>query len=169
MIFPRARIRWSRLQRLFVSGVIVLLAINISTARQAGEPASPAASQEGPCDKAMSQAEMNMCSGEQYRKADVRLNTVYAKALALMQQSLSDARGRNDKQQEAYEQTAIEKLKAAERAWIQYRDLHCDAAGQQYEGGSMRPMVVSDCLKQTTDHRIEEIKQAYEDGDRKLE
>lgn len=33
----------------------------------------------------------------------------------------------------------------------------------------MRPMVVSDCLKQTTDHRIEEIKQAYEDGDRKLE
>lgn len=112
MIFARARIRWSRLQRLFVSVVIVLLVINIGTARQTGEPASPAASQEGPCDKAMSQAEMNMCSGEQHRKADVRLNAVYAKALALMKQDLSDARGRNNKKQETYEQTCHRKTES---------------------------------------------------------
>jgi uncharacterized protein YecT (DUF1311 family) len=167
MAFPEAWTHWSRAQRLLVSGVIVLLLINAGSARQT--PMPPTASQEGPCDKAMSQTEMNLCSGEEYRRAGARLNAVYAKALALMGHDLDEARGRNDKRQEAYEQTAIDKLKAAERAWIQYRDLHCDAAGQQYEGGSMRPMVVSDCLKQTTDHRIEEIKQAYEDGDRKLE
>ncbi len=112
---------------------------------------------------------MTACSGEQYRRADARLNAVYSKALELMQHNLSDAKAHNDVQQETYERTAIDKLKAAERAWIQYRNLHCDAAGQQYEGGSVRPMVFSDCMKQTTDHRIEEMKQAYEDGDRKLE
>jgi uncharacterized protein YecT (DUF1311 family) len=155
----------------FLTAVSMLIVFHFAatlSAQQAAksEKGTPSAD---PCAQAMSQMELDQCSGEQYRKADARLNAVYAKALDLMQNDLSDARARGDKSQETYERTAIDKLKAAERAWIQYRDLHCDAAGQQYEGGSMRAMVVSDCLKQTTDHRIEEIKQAYEDGDRKLE
>ena len=64
---------------------------------------------------------------------------------------------------------AIDELKAAETAWIKYRDLQCEAAGQQYEGGTIRLSVENMCMSMTTEHRIQEIKQAYEDGERKLE
>jgi uncharacterized protein YecT (DUF1311 family) len=66
-------------------------------------------------------------------------------------------------------QTAIDDLKAAELAWVKYRDLQCEATGQQYEGGSIRPTIYSSCISMLTEHRIEEIKAAYENGERKLE
>jgi uncharacterized protein YecT (DUF1311 family) len=147
------------------AAAILLLSPTVLAAQQSQKPNDP----QHACDDANSQSKMNQCAGEQYQKADARLNSIYRKALETMQKDLSDAQDHKSPDLIKYSQLAIEKLKAAERAWIQYRDLHCDAAGQQYEGGSMRSMVVSDCLRQTTDHRVEEIKQAYEDGDRKLE
>lgn len=101
----------------------------------------------------MTQADMNTCYGGEYKKADAHLNIIYRKALAAIQ---------NNK-------TAVADLKTTEFAWIKYRDAHCQAAGKQYEGGSMQPMVVAQCLQEVTQHRIEEIKQAYENGDIKLE
>src|SRR5882724_10893194 len=132
MPLSKMRTCWNRLQRILEAGAIALLLTYVSSAQHAAKPTLSAANQEGPCDKAMSQMEMNTCSGEQYHKADARLNAVYAKALSLFESDLGDAKGRNDKPQESYERTALDKLKAAERAWLQYRDLHCDAAGQQY-------------------------------------
>jgi uncharacterized protein YecT (DUF1311 family) len=121
------------------------------------------------CDEAKSQMELNQCAGEQYKKADERLNAVYRRALEFMQKDLAEARERKDADQVKYNQLAIEKLKAAERAWVQYRDLHCEAARHQYEGGSMNPMVWGFCMEQTAGDRIEELKFAYEGGERKLE
>jgi uncharacterized protein YecT (DUF1311 family) len=86
-----------------------------------------------------------------------------------MEKGLATAQQENDEDQKKYESTAIEKLKAAERAWIQYRDLHCDAAEQQIDGGSMSPMVRAECMRETTEHRIQELKHAYELGDVKFE
>ena len=43
------------------------------------------------------------------------------------------------------------------------------AASQQYRGGTMASMIHSICMSITTEHRIDEMKQAYENGDRKLE
>jgi len=117
----------------------------------------------------MTQQEMNQCSGEQYRKADAQLNSVYTKLVHLMEKDLSEDQQRNDLQQKNFDEMAIQKLRAAEKAWIQYRNLHCDAARHQFEPGSMSPMVWADCMTNTTEHRIEEIKDAYELGDRNLE
>ena len=121
------------------------------------------------CDEAKSQMELNQCAGKQYHKADARLNAVYRKVLEFMEKDLSDAQNGKDPEQIKYNQDAIAKLRATEKAWIQYRDLHCDAARHQNEGGSMAPMVWAFCMEQTTTDRIEELKQAYETGDRKLE
>lgn len=41
------------------------------------------------------------------------------------------------------EQKAVDGLKQAEHDWIAYRDAQCKAAGHQYEGGSMPPMIYS--------------------------
>jgi len=121
------------------------------------------------CDTAQSQMELNQCAGEQYKKADARLNTIYRNVLNMMEKDLADAKDHKDTDQVRYEQAAIDKLKAAEKAWIQYRDLHCEAARHQYEGGSMNPMVWGFCMEQVSLDRIEELKSAYEEGDRKLE
>jgi len=147
---------------------ILILLTSLGSAQQTPtiSTGSPA---KDPCDKAMSQMEMNQCSGEQYKKADARLNAVYRKALALLTTDLDKARNRNDNDETKHVEISIQKLKVAERAWIQYRDLHCDAAGHEYEGGSMRPMIWADCMERTTEHRIADLKEAYEDGDRKLE
>ncbi len=123
----------------------------IGSAQKTKEGAKEAL-QKGPCDAAATQLELNQCFGEQFRKADAHLNKIYA---SLLKQLGSG--------------TAVQKLKMAEKAWIQYRDLHCEAARSEFEGGSISPMVWAQCMAATTDHRIEELKDAYETGERKLE
>jgi uncharacterized protein YecT (DUF1311 family) len=97
----------------------------------------------GPCDAARTQSELNQCFDEESRKADAHLSSIYSNLVKQLQGP------------------AVQKLEAAERAWTQYRDLHCDAARYEYEGGSMSPMVFAQCMATTTKHRIDEINAAY--------
>jgi uncharacterized protein YecT (DUF1311 family) len=106
----------------------------------------------GPCDSAGSQRDMNFCYGEQYKKADVQLNTVYRDLLKRFSAGSSQDQKLNE---------TIQRLKSAQRAWLTYRDLHCSIARNQYEGGSMAPMVWSMCMETVTQHRIEELNAAY--------
>ncbi len=131
---------------------IALVFFAILGSAQKTKEGAEGALQKGPCDAAATQLELNQCYGEQFRKADAHLNNIYANLLKQMQSEV-----------------AIQKLKVAEKAWIQYRDLHCEAAKYEYEGGSMSPMVWAQCMATTAEHRIEELKAAYESGERKLE
>jgi len=124
--------------------------------------------QHNPCDWAKTQMDMNQCSGEQYGKADARLNALYTKLTRLLEKDTAADQPKRENGRKEHNQTAIQKLRAAERAWIPYRDLHCDAARDQFEGGSMSPMVWADCMTRITDHRIDELKDAY-GADRELE
>jgi uncharacterized protein YecT (DUF1311 family) len=111
---------------------------------------------------------MNQCSAEEYRKADAHLNIVYKHLVRLLQKDTGEAQPLSDGQKKA-ETLAEQKLRAAQRQWIQYRDLHCGSVKAQYEGGSIAAMQWSACMTETTNHRVEELKQGYETEDRKLE
>ena len=125
---------------------------------------------QNPCDeKPISQRQMDDCAAFQYKQADAHLNRVYRKAVQYMTDDLAQAKKQRDQKQIKYEETAIASLKEAERTWISYRDIQCKAAAQQYEGGSIAPMVYSQCLTTVTEHRTADLKSIYEDGDRKLE
>jgi uncharacterized protein YecT (DUF1311 family) len=142
-----------------------MILLSLSAMPLLGQRAAPA-----PCDeKPPSQRQMNDCAAFQYGQADAQLNKVYSKAMEYLANDQDRAEKQGDQRQLEYEKTAIESLKQAERAWLSYRDLQCRAAGQQYEGGSMRPMIQSQCLTTLTEHRIADLKSIYEDGDRKLE
>lgn len=130
--------------------IVALLAFGLFALAQA--PKKTQREQKGPCDAATTQLDLNQCYGEQFSKVDAHLNKVYASLL-------KQTRG----------ETAIQRVKAVEKAWIRYRDLHCEAAKSEFEGGSMSPMVWAQCMTMTTEHRIEELKAAYETGERKLE
>lgn len=128
------------------------------------------ASAQNPCDeKTISQRQMADCADFQSKQADAHLNKVYRKALQYMTDDLTRARRQGDKDQASYEETAISSLKAAERAWISYRDVQCKAAAQQFEGGTIASMIYSQCLTTLTQHRIADLKSIYENGDRKLD
>ena len=135
--------------------VIVLLVLAVFGYAQNSKQRAEESQQKGPCDAAITQLDLNQCYGEQYRNADAHLNKIYGNLLKQLQSEKSA--------------TAIQKLQAAEKVWIRYRDLHCEAARLEFEGGSMSPMVWAQCMDMTTNHRMEEIKAAYETGERKLE
>lgn len=93
--------------------------------------ASPAVAQE--C-AGTTQTELNMCANDAYVAADKALNATY--------QDISGRLG------DAANVRA--KLIASERAWIAFRDAQCDFAASGVDGGSVAPMIVTDCRTSLT-------------------
>ncbi|MCZ4091805.1 lysozyme inhibitor LprI family protein [Sinorhizobium psoraleae] len=119
-----------------------------------------AVAQEQPtvdCQNAVTQADMNICAGQDYDRADAELNKVYKQAVAATQ-AMDKELGEID----AAYVGANEALKKAQRAWIGYRDGQCELAGFEARGGSMEPMLVSGCLAELTRKRTTELKQLLE-------
>ncbi len=98
-----------------------------------------------PCADAQTQADMNICWGNQYKSADTQLNKTYQQLAALL---------------EADEKA---QLKNAETAWIKYRDANCDFVADQYKGGTIRPMIYAICLADVTNNRTTELKNQIKD------
>jgi uncharacterized protein YecT (DUF1311 family) len=62
-------------------------------------------------DTAMTQLAINQCASDELKSADAELNATYQKLLAAVKG----------------QQLALQKIQAAERAWIAYRDAYLDA------------------------------------------
>src|SRR5215471_17569529 len=118
--------------KLFISLLIALMLMSVTSAGQKPKPK--------PCEDAQSQAEMTICAGNEYKKADAQLNKTYQELVAML-----------DDEDKA-------ELKTAETAWIKYRDAHCQFASDQYRGGSIRPMIEAICLTDVTTNRTTELK-----------
>lgn len=83
---------------------------------------------------AQSQADMNREASDAHRAADADLNRAY---VAIMAQASPDGR---------------ERLRAAQRDWIKFRDSDC-AARAGSRGGSFYPTSLSTCLADVTRER----------------
>jgi uncharacterized protein YecT (DUF1311 family) len=94
-----------------------------------------------PCANAQTQIELNECAKKEYDAADAELNMVYKEVMADLSPEMQG------------------KLKAAQRAWIVYRDAHCDCAAFEYSGGSIYPLIYYNCLRDNTISRTQEIRQ----------
>jgi uncharacterized protein YecT (DUF1311 family) len=119
--------------------------------------AGVALAQEEPpldCANAMTQADMNQCSYMDFEKADTELNAVYKDAM----KSAVEADKQAAEMDPAYV-GAVKALKKAQRAWIDYRDGHCDGVGYEAVGGSMQSMLISGCQARLTEHRTKELRE----------
>jgi len=120
-------------------------------------PASGVGAQEDPkvnCDDQLTQFDMNYCANEEYVEADTALNAAYKTVMSHMAETdkeLTESMG-------ASYAGAVETLKKAQRAWIGYRDGQCQLSGYSARGGSMEPMLVSQCLAGLTKKRTQELK-----------
>lgn len=100
------------------------------------------------CDNPMTQAEMNACAGIAYQNADRKLNQVYQQLLPKLST------------------TRKQKLITAQRAWIRFRDTSCDFERSEAAGGTMEPMLYSNCLASVTQQRIKDLETYLELADR---
>jgi uncharacterized protein YecT (DUF1311 family) len=119
--------------------------------------AASALGQEDPpidCKNAITQADMNSCAAMEWSEADDELNAVYKKALK-SQEKLDRDNGEISKDYVG----AVAALKKAQRAWIDYRDGHCDGVSFQVAGGSMQPQVINGCATQLTKARTKELQE----------
>jgi uncharacterized protein YecT (DUF1311 family) len=121
------------------------------------------------CASTLQQPDSGACYEAEFRQADQDLNHIYRAALVALGKDLDDANAKSDKDHAAFDAKSIGILRDAQAAWVKYRDLQCSAAGQQFQAGSIEPLIIARCMTITTRHRIEEIHDAYEIGGRTLE
>ena len=104
--------------------------------------------QEPNCADPQYQAEMNQCAARSAREADADLNLIYKEVVAYYEQA--------DRDSESTE--GLKRLRAAQRAWIAFRDAQCALEGYEALGGSMESMLVSGCLAELTRRRANELR-----------
>jgi uncharacterized protein YecT (DUF1311 family) len=102
--------------------------------------AAPALARGAECNNPMDQGTMNRCAEDDWRASDAKLNAAYGRLTA----ALDD---------ENYKT----KLRAAQRAWITFRDTECTYETAENEGGSIHPLVYFGCLKRLTDERTKAL------------
>jgi uncharacterized protein YecT (DUF1311 family) len=93
-----------------------------------------------------SQQGMNRCAAEAYERADKALNAQWAKVMAAYKD----------------EKDAEKLLLDAQRAWLKYRDAHCQADAYENLGGSIWPMINSGCMADLTRQRTQELREMLE-------
>ena len=96
------------------------------------------------CGKFTTQMDLNKCAMDNLKSADRALNDTYQALMSKQDDAASKLR-----------------LRAAQRAWIAYRDRECAfEVGPQETGGTIWPTEFGGCMEQITATRIRELKQA---------
>src|SRR5690349_20340198 len=85
------------------------------------------------CEQPKNMTEMNMCSAQEFRVAEERLDRVYQSVL--LRFSGSSSAGRRA--------LVIE----SQESWLAYRKKHCQAVGEEYAGGTLQPTAQGSCMK----------------------
>lgn len=121
----------------------------VASAAQAQDDPAPA-----DCENAVTQAQIDACASGDYDKADAELNKVYGQAVARLQKADKDfaATDSNDV-------GAVEALKKAQRAWINYRDASCELAGFEARGGTLENTIYIGCQTDLTRKRTAELRE----------
>lgn len=102
------------------------------------------------CTNTLFQQEMNACAELDWMDADADLNVAYAAAMAVMKGYDADLA--------ISERGAEATLRAAQRAWIGFRDAACAAEGYAMRGGSAEPLLIYGCRARLTQQRTEDLR-----------
>ena len=129
----------------------IALALCVASAAIATGSAPFAAAQEIDCKDPKTQTQMTICANMDWEAADAALNDAYSTAMSAMRKMDELLDGRPDLI------GGVKALRAAQRAWIPYRDAACEAEGFIARGGTMEPMLVAQCRADLTRQRTREL------------
>jgi len=116
--------------------------------------APPALAQDdtAECDDSLGQNGLTACAARLAEQADADMAVAFArakKAMEAIDKDVSEVRPNPA--------GAVEALEQSQRGWLAYREGRCIIAGFAERGGSMEPMVVSECEEEMTRARIVEL------------
>jgi uncharacterized protein YecT (DUF1311 family) len=116
--------------------------------------ASVAQAQNIDCANASSTVEMNFCADKDFQAADKALNETYEAAVAST---------KTRDLEKPYDAKSFEAaMRAAQRAWIAYRDADCkDLTAQEWSGGTGTTSAVLGCMTEKTMQRTKDLKERY--------
>jgi uncharacterized protein YecT (DUF1311 family) len=100
-------------------------------------------SADAPCRNVSITVAMENCFDRAYKAADSKLNQKYSQ--------ISKVLPPDD----------LQRLKAAQRLWIQFRDGTCMAESHLYNGGSASAPAYSACLEEVTRQRTTDLETIY--------
>jgi len=104
------------------------------------------------CDTgSSSQADLNECYGNAYKKSDAELNSLYKQITVRLKDDAATTK----------------LLVAAQKTWISFRDAECNFQTSGSAQGSVYPMTQAICLDGLTSRRIDDLKSYLkcEEGD----
>lgn len=116
--------------------------------------AVPALAEDEPiikCEDAVTQSDMILCAVQEHEAADKKLNEQWPKT----KKAVADW----DAALDADQRGGADALMKAQRAWIQYRDAHCDVEGFSVRGGTLEPAIIELCLAEVTRKRTVELEE----------
>jgi uncharacterized protein YecT (DUF1311 family) len=100
-------------------------------------------SASAPCRNVSITIAMENCFDKAYKAADSELNQTYSQISKVLQAE------------------DMQRLKAAQRLWIQFRDATCTAESNLYNGGTASAPAYSACLEEVTRQRAADLKTIY--------
>jgi uncharacterized protein YecT (DUF1311 family) len=100
-------------------------------------------SPSAPCRSLAVTIALENCFDRAYRAADNELNQTYRQIAKVLKQD------------------DLERLKAAQRLWIELRDATCTAESDLYSGGTASAPAYSACLEEVTRLRTADLKTIY--------
>lgn len=107
-----------------------------------------AQSDEDPCADPITQSDMNACASTQARAAEIKMLQVARRVAAALQsydQSAREMGGEDSHEREAFEE--------AQSQWAEAVRLDCRVEGVLARGGSMEPLLISQCLLRRFERR----------------
>jgi uncharacterized protein YecT (DUF1311 family) len=96
------------------------------------------------CEDAKSTLQINDCFARELKKADAEINRVYQSTMNKLQP----------------DDAAL--LRKAQRAWLAYRDAHCEAEYAFWDGGTGGPAARMSCKLELSRQRTAEIQNTYQ-------
>jgi uncharacterized protein YecT (DUF1311 family) len=96
-----------------------------------------------PCRNVAVTLALENCFDKAYKAADSGLNQRYSEISKVLQPD------------------DLQRLKVAQRLWIQFRDATCTAESNLYNGGTASAPAYSACLEELTRQRTEDLKTIY--------
>jgi uncharacterized protein YecT (DUF1311 family) len=96
-----------------------------------------------PCRNVSVTLAMENCFDKAYKAADGELNQMYNQISKVLQPD------------------DLERLKVAQRLWVQFRDATCTAESDLYNGGTASAPAYSACLEEETRQRTADLRTTY--------
>jgi len=106
------------------------------------------------CDYPQYQIEMSLCAARDFDSADAALNDQWAATSTRMKALDMKIDEENDRLPGHFE-TLLE----GQRAWLKFRDAQCLSESFMARGGSMQPMLDSQCKTYLTNLRTQQLRE----------